>query len=112
MGAPALLTGCRAGELLALRAGDFESRSQTLLIADSKSGKPRRSHLTQQGVPLLFIAAALGHRDARMVEKHYGHLAPSHVADTIRAALPSFGGAPVSNVQELRPHARQRLSTT
>jgi len=26
-----------------------------------------------------------------MVEKHYGHFAPSHVADTIREKLPSFG---------------------
>ena len=43
------------------------------------------SHLVQAGVPLLFVAAALGHRDTRMVEKHYGHLAPSHVADAIRA---------------------------
>jgi integrase len=37
-----LLTGCRAGELLALRAGDFEPRSKTLLVADGKSDKPRR----------------------------------------------------------------------
>ena len=152
----ALLTGCRAGELLALRAGDVDSRSNTILIADSKSGRPRRvpltddgivlfeeiaagksesdrlfsradgshwyrmavvramraacaggkivpsatfhtlrhtyaSHLVQAGVPLLFVATALGHSDTRMVEKHYGHLAPSLVADAIRAALPSFG---------------------
>ena len=166
----ALLTGCRAGELLALRGRDFDPHSKTLLIADSKSGKPRRvplteagetlfesvtagkmpddpiftrangsawyrmalvramneacehgkvsppatfhclrhtyaSHLTQQGVPLLFIAAALGHRDARMVEKHYGHLAPSHVADMIRAKLPSFGEGPASNVKRVHPRA-------
>jgi integrase len=163
----ALLTGCRAGELLSLRAADFDIRSQTLLIADSKSGKPRRvplttegvalfeqmtagkttdagiftradgspwyrmalvramndacaggqvapaptfhalrhtyaSHLTQQGVPLLFIAAALGHRDARMVEKHYGHLAPSHVADVIRAKLPTFGVIEEGTVRAIR----------
>jgi integrase len=152
----ALLTGCREGELLAATVRDFDSRSNTLLIPDSKSGKPRRvpltdegvkffeaqttgklegerlfiradgspwyrvaivramgeacrgakidppatfytlrhtyaSHLVQQETPLLFVASALGHRDARMVEKHYGHLAPSHVADMIRAKLPSFG---------------------
>lgn len=151
-----LLTGCREGELLAVRARDFEPHSATLLIADSKSGKPRRvpltaqgaalieslaagkgagdllftrasgapwnrvaiiramqqgsvggrveppatfytlrhtyaSHLVQQGTPLLYVASALGHRDARMVEKHYGHFAPSHVAETIRANLPTFG---------------------
>ena len=36
----ALLTGCRAGELLSLRASDFDVRSKTLLISDSKSGNP------------------------------------------------------------------------
>jgi integrase len=152
----ALLTGCRAGELLALRGADFDTHSRTLLVADSKTGQPRRvplttagvalfsdlaagiapaesmftrtdgstwyrmsivramraacaaakisppatfhtlrhtyaSHLAQEGMPLLFIAAALGHSDTRMVEKHYGHLAPSHVADMIREKLPSFG---------------------
>lgn len=151
-----LMTGCREGELLALRARDFDPHTETLLIADSKGGKPRRvpltregvavfealtagrkpddplfersegvpwhrvaviramqdacaaanldppatfytlrhtyaSHLVQEGAPLLYVASALGHRDARMVEKHYGHFAPSHVAETIRAKLPSFG---------------------
>jgi Phage integrase family len=47
-----LLTGCRVGELLALRGGDFDPRSKTLLIADSKNGKPRRVPLTDHGVTL------------------------------------------------------------
>lgn len=165
--AAGLNTGCRAGELLALKAGDFDPHSKTLLIADSKSGKPRRvpltddgvklferltagkpeddalflradgspwyrvalvramrsactaakvrpaatfhtlrhtyaSHLVQAGVPLIFVAEALGHSDARMVTKHYGHLAPSHVADAIRAALPKFGPVPQGNVTDMR----------
>jgi integrase len=163
----ALLTGCRAGELRALRSSDFDPYSRTLLIADSKSGKPRRvpltdegvvlfeeltagratdaalfsrsdgspwyrmavvramkdaclggevrpsatfhtlrhtyaSHLVQAGVPLLFVASALGHGDTRMVEKHYGHLAPSQVADMIRERLPTFGTYKPSNVRPLR----------
>lgn len=162
----ALLTGCRAGELLSLRASDFDVRSKTLLISDSKSGNPRRvpltepgvalfeeltaalesddqiftradgtqwyrvaisramggackqakiappatfhtlrhtyaSHLAQEGVPLLFVASALGHRDARMVERHYGHLAPSQVADLIREKLPSFSNPQKSRIQSL-----------
>lgn len=162
----ALLTGCRAGELLALRAADFDPRSKTLLVAESKSGKPRRvpltdagvalfedetagkpeneplfartdgsrwyrmamvramrsaciaakvtppatfhtlrhtyaSHLVQESVPLLFVASALGHSDTRMVKKHYGHLAPSQVADMIRAKLPSFGEHPTGNVRRI-----------
>jgi len=42
-------------------------------------------------VPLLVVAKNLGHSDTRMVEKLYGHLAPSYVADAIRAGAPRFG---------------------
>jgi integrase len=42
------------------------------------------------GMPLLVAARALGHSDTRMVEKHYGHLAPSYMADAIRAGAPDF----------------------
>ena len=43
------------------------------------------------GVPLMVVARNLGHADTRMVEKHYGHLAPSYVADEIRKGAPRFG---------------------
>jgi integrase len=46
------------------------------------------------GVPLLVIAKNLGHADVRMIEKHYGHLAPSYIADAIRAGAPRFGYEP------------------
>jgi integrase len=162
-----LLTGCRPGELSRAQSHDFDAQSETLLIPDSKTGKPRRvpltaegvallesltariqpndliftradrtpwtrvavirgmqsasdaakvspratfyslrhtyaSHLVQQGTPLLFVASALGHRDARMVEKHYGHFAPSHVAETIKAKLPTFGIKPDKKVRRLK----------
>ncbi len=42
------------------------------------------SHRVMAGVPLLVVAQVLGHADTRMVEKHYGHLAPSYVRDMIR----------------------------
>jgi hypothetical protein len=48
------------------------------------------------GVPLLLVAKNLGHSDTRMVEKHYGHLAPSYIADAIRAGAPRFGFQPDS----------------
>ena len=32
----------------------------------------------------------LGHTDTRMVEKHYGHLAPSFIANAIRAGAPRY----------------------
>ena len=43
------------------------------------------------GVPLLVVAENLGHSDTRMVEKHYGHMSKSHVAEAIRAGAPRFG---------------------
>lgn len=43
------------------------------------------------GAPLHVIAKNLGHADTRMVERHYGHLAPSYIADEIRKAAPRFG---------------------
>lgn len=161
-----LVTGCREGELLSVRARDFDAAANTLLIPDSKSGRPRRvpltpegsnlfeslaagrqpeamlftrkngsawhrvaviramqdanaaakidppatfytlrhtyaSHLVQAGTPLLYVASALGHRDARMVERHYGHFAPSQVAETIRANLPRFGIAASRKVRNI-----------
>ena len=49
------------------------------------------SRLVMKGVPLAVVAAQLGHKDTRMVEKHYGHLAPNYVADTVRAAFGTLG---------------------
>ena len=53
------------------------------------------------GVPLMVVSRNLGHADTRMVEKHYGHLAPSYVADAIRAGAPRFGGTS-DNVETVR----------
>lgn len=61
------------------------------------------SSLVQAGVSLAIVAEALGHADTRMVSKHYGHLAPSHVADAIRAHLPALGIEIDNKVSRLRP---------
>ena len=53
------------------------------------------------GAPLLVVAKNLGHSDTRMVEKHYGHLAPSYIADEIRRAAPRFGFKPDRKVAVL-----------
>ncbi len=60
------------------------------------------STLAMKGVPMGVIAAQLGHADTRITERHYAHLAPSYVADTVRAALPSFGIVERSTVTPLR----------
>jgi hypothetical protein len=54
------------------------------------------------GMPLMIVARNLGHRDTRMVERHYGHLARDFVADAIRRSAPRFGFKPSSNVRPLR----------
>jgi len=152
----ALLTGCRYGELTKMRAADFDRDNGTLLIPESKSGKPRHvvladegrrffdtmttgkaadalvflrsdgrvwkdtdqirplkaacraarispavsfhilrhtyaSRLARAGVPMAVIAAQLGHADLRMTTRHYAHLSPGYVADTVRAAFGSMG---------------------
>ena len=45
-------------------------------------------------MPLMVVAKNLGHRDTRMVEMHYGHLAPSYVAEAVRKHAPKFGIRP------------------
>jgi integrase len=59
------------------------------------------SHLVMNGAPLAVLARNLGHSDTRMAEKHYAHLAPSYVADAIRAAAPALGLKTTTNVQSL-----------
>jgi hypothetical protein len=44
-----------------------------------------------------------------MVEKHYGHLAPSYVADTVRAAFGSLGIVEWSNIVSLAEGSRTAL---
>jgi integrase len=159
----ALYTGCRYGELTAMRVDAFNPDANTIHVERSKSGKGRYIPLTEEGAaffasiagerkvnepmfthaegpredeawehsqqrywmlqacetakiapavgfhilrhtyasqlamngtPMPVIAALLGHADTRMTEKHYGHLSPSYVADTLRANLPSFGFKP------------------
>jgi integrase len=48
--------------------------------------------------PLMVVARNLGHTDTRMVERHYGHLAPSYIAAAIRAAAPRFGTSVIPNL--------------
>jgi hypothetical protein len=50
------------------------------------------------------IARQLGHADTRMTERHYAHLAPNYVADTIRAnfprlTMPDAGVVPIRRAQ-------------
>jgi integrase len=53
------------------------------------------------GVPLMIVARNLGHSDTRMVEKHYGHLAPDYIKEAIRKGAPKFGFKPDKKIAEL-----------
>jgi integrase-like protein len=59
------------------------------------------SLLAMKGVPMAVIAEQLGHSDTRMTERHYAHLGPSYVADTIRASFPTLGILDAGNVTSL-----------
>jgi integrase len=61
------------------------------------------SHAVMNGMPLIVVAKNLGHASTRMVEKHYGHLAPSYVAQAVREHAPRFGAAGDGKVKKLRP---------
>jgi integrase len=63
------------------------------------------SHAVMNGTPLFVVAKNLGHKDTRMVEKHYGHLAPNYVADAIRAGAPRFGVVEDGKVAALQARA-------
>jgi integrase len=52
-------------------------------------------------VPLLVVAKNLGHRDTRMVEMHYGHLAEDYVSKAIREGAPRFGFKPDKKIATL-----------
>ena len=151
----ALFTGARWSEIHQMKVRDVDLRSGTILIPESKGGRPRYIHLSDEGarffarqcagkglsnpvflnqhgrpfgtshqirpmletctkakvqpagfhilrhtygstlamagVPLAVIAEALGHADERITRKHYAHLSPSYVRDTVRAGLGSLG---------------------
>jgi hypothetical protein len=56
---------------------------------------------------LMVVAKNLEHADTKMVEQHYGHLAPSFIADAIRAGAPRFGVGIDSNISQMA-HIQRR----
>jgi integrase len=112
----ACAAGRRGGELFFLRSdgepwgrchqdSQMEDASRRAAITPAANFHMTRhtfaSHAVMNGIPLLVVAQALGHTDTRMVEKHYGHLAPGYAAQQIREKAPTFG-IKAGNVQPLR----------
>jgi integrase len=105
--------GKRGGARLFLRANgkawgkSDQQRSLSVACGAARIDPPANFHglrhtyasrLAMRGVPLAVIAAQLGHADTRRVEKHYGHLSPGYIADTVRKAFGSLGIVEPSNV--------------
>jgi len=70
------------------------------------------SILAMQAVPMAVVARQLGHSDTRMTERHYAHLAPNYVADTIRASFPRLTGSRAPTVVPIgRARAKRSKAT-
>jgi integrase len=72
-----LKTACRAAGIAPVRFHELRHTYASTLI--------------NNGCPLPVIAKQLGHASTAMVERHYGHLAPTYVGDSVRAAMPEIG---------------------
>lgn len=59
------------------------------------------SRLAMRGVPMAVIATALGNSEA-ICARHYAHLAPGYVADTVRLALDRLAEPATTNLTQLR----------
>jgi integrase len=115
----AITAGRQRSELLFLRAdgGPWKESHQKRPIAEASAAAKLEepatfhclrhtwaSHRVMAGAPLMVVAQVLGHADTRMVEKHYGHLAPSYVRDVVRATALGIGaGEEAEKVAQLRP---------
>lgn len=160
-----VLTGGRYGELAKAKVRDYDHRSRTLVLAETKNATPRAVYLEDEGATLLatqvagkktddlifprpdgkswsasqqarpieeacrvgkverctfhdlrrtfgarlalrgvtmaVIAEAMGHKDERITRKHYAHLSPSYVSETVRAAISGMDIVKKSNVSNI-----------
>jgi integrase len=111
-----LAAGRRGGDLMLPKANGAawqkseQARPMAEAVAAAKITEPIGFHslrhtyaslAVMKGVPLLVLAKNLGHRDTRMVERHYGHLSEKYVADAIRDGAPQFGFEPDSKIASL-----------
>jgi integrase len=58
------------------------------------------------GMPMMVAARNLGHRDTKMVERHYGHLSDEYVISAIHSSAPKFGFVPDDKVVPLAKAGR------
>jgi integrase len=99
----ALLTGCRYGELTRLRARDYDSGSATVLVAESKSAKPRRVPLNDEGKRFFEALTAAKQGDDILLTKGDGTpWAKSEQFRRINAACKTAKITPAVNFHAIR----------
>jgi integrase len=121
----ALMTGCRYGELSAMKAGDFDPQARTVTVRQSKGGKPRHVALTDEGRGFFEGMAAGKAGSARLFErdkivKQATREAPAETARAawtdsdqfrpIKAACVAANIAPAVSFHELRHTYASRLA--
>lgn len=107
----ATLTGMRYGEVCSLRARDFERDSKTILVAVSKSGKPRHIYLTPEGFQF-FEQATAGKdgRDMMFIRAAGGAWGKSHQFRPLREACVAARIEPAISFHILRHTYASRLA--
>jgi integrase len=99
----ALHTGARYGELIALNVRDFDRDAGAIFVADSKSGKPRRIYLSEEG--LAFFEAQIAGRSPNdpMFRRRDGHRwGKSHAQRPLARACEAAGINPPTTFHALR----------
>lgn len=107
----ALLTGCRYGELVALRPADIDLAAGVLTVRESKAGRPRHVVLTEEAKRFFEAAAAGKPRHAVMLTRDDGEpWGKSEQFRPIRTACEAASIAPAISFHILRHTHASRLA--
>jgi len=108
----ALLTGCRYGELVALRPSDVDLKAGILHVQESKSGKPRHIVLTEEAKRFFEQASAGKPRDTLLLVRKDGTAwGKSHQIRPLRTACAAAKITPAISFHILRHTYASRLAT-
>lgn len=127
----ALFTGARWSEIHQIRIRDIDLQSGTILFPETKGGRPRYVHLTDEGVRFLARhCAGKGLQDLVFLNQHGRPLGPSHqirpmLETCVKAGVDSAGfhilrhtygstlamaGVPLAVIAEALGHADERIT--
>jgi integrase len=91
----ALFTGARWSEIHQMKVRDIDLRSGTILFPETKSGRPRYVHLTEEGIRLFARqCAGKAFSDHVFVNQHGRPLGPSHQIRPMSATCIKAGVEP------------------